>query len=697
MDANDPFADIPTKKDSADPFADIPVSSAAQPSAPLRRPASISGAMRRMQEPGFVPPKTEQAYPPLSQQYIDLAKATGAQIAGMATGAGELVPGEFGRQSAAGSRQLENIITEAERRSPGAKTASMVASMAVPLGLGGKFISSATTPLKAMGRAGLVGAGYGAVSPTGEEEYLGRAKSKALPVALGTVLGATPATASVAGKALDIAKTATGKRAKSLAETLKTELGGKTEDVIRAAQAAQIEPGKKLEAVGKAQQQLGSREPIAAARQSARENNVDKALSSLSGKTNVLAEDVGAVIQPEAKKNIDVLKKERQKEAITELKDPAFTDARAREARGDFIATNKESAQKYNEVMQEINQQIERTPEPYGSELRKRLASISGREVPLTEAETRAAQVRSSITGQPVPTTKIEPLTLDQAEFMRRLLKGKDLKEGFPALDAQRMEQLGDKLGEAMKKYEPRIDDYIKKYREKSAPITRALAGRGKALTDVELKEAENLLFAADKQAAARYYLDGSQERAQALLAVAGGKKPEIVNTIKGYFRSELQGMNAKQAEAFLQKQEGFLREFPELRKPLKDVVDAKRIAETAGVSAEKRAGAAATRLSGEAKTAEAALTPQAKIEDKYKILKNKLETVSVENTSTEAKSIANSLRQDNLIDDAAHKKLLNQIEMIKNAYGETAEAKKKVLSALGVLGIGFFGKSLID
>jgi len=269
MDANDPFADIPTKKDSADPFADIPVSSAAQPSAPSRRPASISGAMRRMQEPGFVPPQTEQTYPPLSQQYLDLAKATGAQIGGMATGAGELVPGEFGRKAAAGSRQLERIVAEAERRSPGTKTASMLASMAVPFGLGGKFISSAATPLQAIGRAGAVGAGYGAISPTGEEEYLGRAKEKALPVALGTVLGATPAAVSAARKGGELVRTA--REPVGAAEQLRTSATTRaSEEVARQQEIARIAAGKEAELSQRLREQ-----PIKAAERAAAREQVD--------------------------------------------------------------------------------------------------------------------------------------------------------------------------------------------------------------------------------------------------------------------------------------------------------------------------------------------------------------------------------------------------------------------------------------
>lgn len=529
----------------------------------------------------------------------------------------------------------------------------------------------------------------GVVSPT--RRPIAEAVTGMAPGAIG--LG-TMAAGKLAGKAGNILRKVTGKESKALSEGLRTQIGGSAQDVIRSTEEAQKAPEKTARAVAKAQEQLGKREPIATARQSSREIEADKALSSLSPKNNVLAEDVGAAIQPEAKKNIDALKAERQKTAITELKDPAFIEARAREAKGDFIANNKESAQKLNQVMQEINQQIERTPEPFGSELRKRLSSISGKEVPLSDAEIRAAKVRSSITGEPVPTTKFKPLTTDEAEFMRRFLKSKDLKEGFPGLDAARMQMLGDKLGQAMISYEPRIGSFIKTYREKSAPITRALAGKGRALTDIELQEAENILFAADKQAASRYYLDGSQERAQALLSVSGGKKPAIIDTIKGFFRSELQGMNAKQAETFVQKQQGFLREFPELKKPLMDIVDTKRIAETAGVAADKSAAEAATRLTGQATQAEKAIGSSEKIAEKYRINLSKLETGTKEEVVKNAKSIVNDLRKDQIIDDKKYKDLLVSIEMVEKGITDQTLARKRIAYLAASAVIPVFGVS---
>jgi hypothetical protein len=269
MDANDPFADIPVKQGAADPFADIPVSSAAQPAQPFRRPASISGAMRRMQEPGFVPPQKEQAYPPLSQQYLDLAKATGAQIGGMATGAGELIPGEIGRSSAAASKELENIIQQAESRSPGAKPLSMLASMAVPVGLGGKFISSAPTLLQGIGRAGAVGAGYGAISPTGEEQYFERIKEKALPVAIGTALGVAPGAISIARRGGELVRAA--KEPVTAAEKLRTGATARaTEEIARQQEIARAAQGRETELSQRLKEQ-----PIKAAERATAREQVD--------------------------------------------------------------------------------------------------------------------------------------------------------------------------------------------------------------------------------------------------------------------------------------------------------------------------------------------------------------------------------------------------------------------------------------
>jgi adenylate kinase family enzyme len=479
----------------------------------------------------------------------------------------------------------------------------------------------------------------------------------------------------------DLAKTAYGGRGKSLSESLRTGITGRAEDVIKRAEQAQVIPGKQLEAVAKAQEQLGGRGKVAGARQTQREKDVQSSLDQISPKKNVLAEDVGSAIQPEGQKNLEALRGTRQEEAIGKIKEPAFEDARTREQSGDFISTNKNSSKEFNDVVAEIEKQINRTPEPYQSTLKSRFAAIKGKEVPLSEGEARVEQLRASIQGREPSTTKTEPLTLDQAEFMRRMLNSKDITsvEGFPALDAQRMSNLSGRLEKAMSAYEPRVGQYLSKYKELSEPIARASAGRGKALTDLEIKAEQDALFSADKKQTANYFLDGTQEKAERLLQLVGNRKDKVIDPIKGFFRTQLESMNSKQANDFISKQEGFLRVFPELRIPLNKVASSKSIAETSGVSAEKRAGEAATRLTGQATQAESNIKTAETLAEKYRISVNKLSTQPIKEVSKEATSIVNNLRKDKIIDDNTHRQILQQIEEIKKQFGNTSEARKKI------------------
>ena len=521
-------------------------------------------------------------------------------------------------------------------------------------------------------------------------------------------VGAAKGAVNLAKKAKDYYSLAKGTEAERLANALKTNLSGKAEDVILGAEKAMQAPKSKLAAVGKAQEQLGGRESVAASRQAAREQEVSNSLDKLSPQKTVLAEDVGAVIQPEGQKNLQSLKGTRQEESITKLKEPAFEAARNREAGGDFIATNPKSAEEFNKVMGEIETQISRLPEPYRSDLAKRYSAIRGEEIPLDKGEWAVEQLRASIDGREPKTTKFQPMTLDQAEFMRRLLEKEDLSSvtGFKAGEASRMKDLAVELRKAMNAYEPRVGEYINKYKELSEPISRATVGRGKALTDMEIQAEENALFSSDKKSASNYFLDGSQEKAQRLLDLVGGKKQELVNSVRGFFRTKMENMSASQANQFVRDNEGFFRVFPELRSPMESVVRSKQISETAGVASEKRAASAATRLSGEAKTAEAAIKPQEKIAEKFRIYQSQLSTLTPKDSVSKAKELIDGLRHDKLIDDTHYRDLLTKVERIKNEYGDSAKAAQNVqlllrkeliyggLSSIGIgggLGVGAY------
>lgn len=517
------------------------------------------------------------------------------------------------------------------------------------------------------------------------------------PLALG--LGGVAATKSIKS-ITDLAKAATGTKPKTLAETLRTEMTGRAEDVIKGAEQAQVMPGKQLGAIAKAQEELGGRGQVAAARQTQREKDIQNSLDQISQQKNVLAEDVGAAIQPTGRKNIESLRKTREEEAIGKIKEPAFEDARLREQKNDYISTNKNSSEEFNDVVAEIEKQINRTPEPYRSTLKNRFSAIKGEEIPLSDAELRVEKFRASIEGREPKTTKTQPLTLDQAEFMRRMLNSKDITsvEGFPALDANRMIALSNRLEKAMTAYEPRVGEYITKYKDLSEPITRASAGKGGALTDLEIKAEQDALFSADKKATANYFLDGTQEKAERLLQLIGGRKNNVIDNIKGFFRNELEGMNAKQANDFIKKQEGFLRVFPELRESLNKVASSKSIAETSGVIAEKRAGEAATRLTGQATQAASKIESFEKLAEKYRIGVNQLKELPIKDVSGKSKEIVDTLRKDKIIDDATHRKILGQIEETKKQFGNTSEARKRTVlliagAAIPAIGVSSFYK----
>lgn len=498
----------------------------------------------------------------------------------------------------------------------------------------------------------------------------------------------------VAKKAAPFLEKLANKESKELTKALKTDINAPVTEKIAATEKGLTEAQKKAEAAAKAQQEIGGRGRVAEKRQATREKEVESSLDTLSKDKNVLAEDVGSVIQPEGKANIEKLRSTRTREAITEVKDPAFESARNREGSGDFLSTNPKSQKEFNETIKEIETQIERTPEPYRSELRKRLSSLRGEEVPLSAAELKTQEVRSAYLGEPMVTTKVKPMTLDQAEFMRRILKDKSLGEaiGAKGMDVSRMNELGDKLLSSMNAYEPRIAEYISKYKSGSEPITRALSGRGQAMTEMEIVAEENALFSADKKAAADYYLNGTQERAQRLLDLIGGKKAQVVDKIKGYFRTQMEGMNAKQAQDFVSKQEGFLRVFPELRDSMNKIVQSKGVAETAGKEATKQAGEAATRVSGRATTAQTQIDKLSRAKSDYEAIGAELETASIDKLQTFAKK----LYGDKLIDLPTYEKMVQRIQMAKDAYGDTQKARRMAYYAMGGLGATVLGKQTL-
>lgn len=471
-----------------------------------------------------------------------------------------------------------------------------------------------------------------------------------------------------------------------------------------------------------------------------KEGVVQSSLDQLSKQKNVLAEDVGGLIQPLGRQNVQSLAATRTEEAITKVKDPAFERALEREAAGDFLITNPKSQKPMQQAIDLLEKQIAGTTEPYRGQLKARLESLRGERLPLTAAEARVEQLRaSSIPGYTPRTEKVQPMTLQQAEFMRRMLTDKQLAEssGFAALDIGRRNEAAKLVSQAMKEYEPQVGEYLAKYREKSAPIEKATAGRGAALTEADLLAEQEVLFAADKKAVANYYLDGSQERAERLLSLVGGKNPQVIDSIKGFFRSQMEGMSAKQASDFVSKNEGLLRVFPEIKPQIEGVAQAKSFAETAPKAAAEKAKAAEARLGtatsrlGEAlgtarkpterpsqslagalarvekpvtraeKTATEAgkaVTQQQNVVSSLKSLQTELETArNPKEVAAAVDKTASKLVELNIIDEAYRKSLVTEINALKDTLEAQATARKQLGALAAFAGVGYAGRGVIS
>ena len=483
-------------------------------------------------------------------------------------------------------------------------------------------------------------------------------------------------------KGFDVLTGARSKQAESAATALQGSLRTRVEDIAAAAAKPKEEALAKLEEIAKAEERLSGRGSVAATRARERIKEVESSLNGLSN-TRVLSEDLGGIIQPAGKANIESLKGVRTEEAITNIKDPGFEAARIREANKDFISNNPRSKEEFNEVLTEIQTQIQRTPEPYRSELQRRLASITGR----VGQEEKVAIGSGKVSGRVEKTipAKIEPLTLDKAEFLRRMLNDNKAfeVEGFPAFDAIRQGDLAKKLTSAMNAYEPRIGQYLQEYAKRSAPITKATVGRGRALTETEQLAEEAALFSADKTAATNYFLNGTQERAQRLLDLVGSKSKELTNGIKGYFRNQLEGQTAAQTQKFIKDQEGFLREFPELRDSLNKIYQARNKAEVLAKESGEKATAAGQRLTARGTRARNAADKAREVQKSYEKLENQLSKLPPKESLSRSEGYINKLFDDGFIDANTHKKYLDEITATVEKYGESARAKELVRAFL--------------
>jgi len=482
---------------------------------------------------------------------------------------------------------------------------------------------------------------------------------------------------------------ARGTEANKQAETLRKELETKTDVAAQKGYEGIKETTQEQKRIAKAQEELAGRGTVAEQRQAKRKADIQSSLNNLSGQTSTADESVGRVIQKLGESNVGKIESATNIESIQNLKEPALVDARARYGQKDFIQTNPKSADAFKNIITVIDQEIAKLPK--GAD-RKPLENLKNEVLGRTNEGLTPDQIwaneQLAKTGKPPAFGEpAEPLSLDQAEFLRRKLNDKDWRaqSGFATYGGKVSGRISDALQEAMNAYEPRMGEYVSRYSKGMLQKEKALLGRGEALTEREAN-----LFKAEPKAVANYYLDGTRERAMRLVQLSGGKTLELVNAIRADFKSKLQGMNANQTTDFIQKNQGLLQVFPELKPALGQVEMSRKIAERSVEKATKGATTAEKRLASTQTTLGANLKQNQALYDKYAPLYNKVS--SAETTPKEAyqisQSIADKLFDDGLINEKTHALYTDRIRRIENMYGDQQVAKQQ-LKRLGYVAGG--------
>jgi hypothetical protein len=599
--------------------------------------------------------------------------------------------------------------------------ATMAATAVPALGLGSQLLKAGTVGTKAapyFARAaemftpsslgGLTAAtgGAGLTGAIGEglrytSEKMGATPKQQQMVELGSDvgLGALGYGASkLVGKGAKTLRDVIGAASSKPSREATTALRGEAVTEAQAAQKA-LEAEAKMKASGKTPE-VESQRAISDVRFKTRQQaeqkakqakaNEDVSLNQLSARP-VRDEDLGNLIQSKGSKNIENIKTATEREAITNIKDPAFERARGRAAKGDFPENNPEAKELLDKAVADIEQQIADTPAQFRGPLEQRKNILFGEEIPLTQGELRVEQLKASIDPTYKPReTKYQPLSLQQLEFLRRWAKDPILRKdtGFGSLDATRLAKTSDLIRGAQIKYEPDVERYINTYRAGKEAENIALGGkRGESITSEVEATRDTPIFTGKPQEAVNFYLDGTANSADKLIRLVGGKSDDLVNAIKGNFREKLTNMNAKQATDFRDKNKGFFQAFPELRplvdKVVQSKVDSERLTKMSGLSSERLKEALGTELTTKQRVATTAAEPL-KISEK---LNNKL--VEMRNSTGKdsvkiSKDIIDDLFANKLIGEDQYQNLLNKTREAYKLYGDTEQARKQVAYITG-------------
>lgn len=461
---------------------------------------------------------------------------------------GEFIPGEVGKVSARGAKQLEKEWEETARRYPvasrlgyyGTNLGALLAGGGVLQALKAPSVAAEALPVgqrlfQAAKTGGIGGAVYGVLQPTGEEDAdkpggkFGRKKSMQVltGAALGSVLGPVSAGIPIAFKATkDTITRALGREA-TVAEK---ELVDKAQEAAkRGIDILSSQEKAKLSDLAKEEARVAAAEKVSA-RAETRELEAARGLAGTRA-----AEEFGEYgIVPQTKQQIGEYLRTQAKNYIEPVKNIRNQKANKEIAEARSSAANKELTEPFvnSSKMQELKAEID-----------KRLS-----------IETDASLVKQlqDIENSLFVGTKTAKPSFESAETIRRKIGDAAFgvpEEGYAAIGQNVAKDLYRRLSDAMKTYEPKFEGYLNRYKNLSENIEVAGSKLGKALLGVEKEAPSYYAVSADKLPDRAF---SSAESVRALVDAFGGNKQPVSAAAERWFANQLTGKTAQEARRVL-------------------------------------------------------------------------------------------------------------------------------------------------
>ena len=625
--------------------------------------------------------------PPPKEEPIGAGEAmfTGAKTAVMEPiyGAGELVPGEFGKGAARRAKELEEQYQRTAQQQPIATRAGYIpatlATLAVPGTAGVKAARGAGLLTKALAGGGLAGVTGGLLAPTGKEDYSERMSEKgtgaALGGALGTTLGAAGGLVPVGAKFAKRGYEAlTGKAAKEA----ELQAGATKGAIQQAASGAKTDIEKRAEESAKGEFEKRARQ----------ESNLKQA----------------------EKKFMTAAEKERQDAAMkfADLKAPdpkikdnaTLGDAMQRRLTGAESTVGSRRSQQASRVYGAYFEEAKGFEKSKARDLM--LQKLKG----LSESSSAGSAEREAASKALADLSASQDAVGAEKEF-RKYFEGASgpPQPGYGAIQQEASKKVSDIIGDALNTHAPKRIEARKEYAEFSTPLDAFETLFGKK----GVKEEANVAGRIQMQPTdypSTYFKN--RDTIRSLREQLRGDEAAVRKFANAHAVNELDGLDAKKAANWLEKNKPWIDEVPGLNDRVSRYVqDLSRSEQTAATKvgqaeklAEKSQKVIETGQATEQKIRDLAASQKKEIDD----MLIKLNTLDPEKSAGAAKSMIDKLstmRDVNgktIVDPNTLSSLYRSMKMVDDAYGKSDKAKQlkialitKALPAVGLGGAGLY------